>query len=1816
MTAIPDILSRYSQTVDPNALVETIGDNYPDVSKSIVRSLIQRESSGNPFATADTKTRHGAARGLGQFIDATAEQYIPDWKGPEDSYVPEKNVEGIFRYLSDLQKETGSTREALKRYLGTGEADVFGTRPDDYADQILEKAGEHGTPKPKISNKINDIFSRYTIEEPDVAAPQPEPIAPEVPATPVPEEVAGVPAGLEAAARQAVQDTTVPEQVKEEQRQIEKQEQLQQLQKMQEQQKAFEQSPEEQNRRLEGAIQNIGGEGAIQVPGTKAKTVRAGGEFLHTPAKGPQSRPPLPQNMATATALGALESIPFVTISGVDAKTLRDEFSGSYLAGQITGNVAQGFAGGTVVKGGLQAIKSPMLRNMATRAIVSGGLSGAQGAEEVLKGEKSFKDAFWDTVQAAGAGAISVIPEMQGGFSVGGLKIPWQVVQVIGQPMADLAYDAAIDSLRGKDVNSKDWWKKEAVQLGISTGFALQDVASGEQFVLDQKLMKKDAKQVFAKMAQWAKGKDVKVTGADGAVLPKPAPVDKAKGPTVETQKKIEELDTAIGEFDAATREPIRGDQKAFNETAKKIGAENQEDLEALIDDPAKFEEATKVLNDKEFAEFEDMFGAGMKVRDIQEKTPAKQAPVKMEKQKVKEPKKTLKVPSAKKIAIPDNLLDPTKDLKNDIATEADPQKKGRLEKAARRMEDNILPGVFKHEDAWDVARYCEDNEIACSIVRGDGRELKAWNSKNQNVHAQTDKEIKQIWGDIYQKKIAEAGGIITREQGDEFVIALPGYTKKEASALMEKIEQEAMVKAEEMGLDKLPSAKNEYNGLPMGTGVIDWGVAETAKGKHGEVDRMADEELAARKIKIAIDKAIENDYNIIKDPKTGNVLSYEPKKTKKAAKLATKPDTGPAKAIPKQKPRSKTTSTRGLGKTRKAQPPEQKLTKKLPAESPDLPESELPTRKRGFSSEVGGTGEKSFELKPQAPQSRAALQTQAKLDRQDKAVRAKLKTPFKEQLRKTIDSVGAGIVDVNYYAKRVLKGTPGGEQVNAKLITMRGSSAEAKAQYEEVESAVSEHLPHRLEKGFNRFLQLQRIIEVEKLKGPDIKSTEGLNTKEAQAYLDELKNQLPPKDYAALKHSAKKYHKGLNNQLKQLRDEGLITESLYDKLSTEQSHYNPRLFIQHIDPDRAGVDKGGRKISVSESGIKKLDKGSEGAMVNNFRYLLADVTGRTQTRIFKNRASKALYNFVKKSPTNSIGARIGNPKTELKRGESRIDTFIGGEARSVIVPEAFADSFVASDPAMSKGLANTLRILSGSAVVRPLATGVLAPEFALSNIPRDAALSWIASKEYSTAAPVALFQMGRNYAKVFKDAWTGKGAYRDYVREGGGMDFLNEQGRILSKDPTQPLTPTDERARQIWGAMNKLQEFSERLGRLAVREQALRRGKTPEQATLAAREVLDFSQGGSWTKALDNAVPYLNAATQGTRSVIGAFKKDPKVAAAKATQLILMGAGTAMLANTLSKDAQEKISDREKVSRWNFPLPMSYEDRRGETRRVYFSIPKDQGQRVFATIGEVMAERAQGVIDGERAWNKIKMAFSDVSPVDVVGVIPPTLSAAIGYSLNKDFWTREDIWKGREVSPSKEFYSGHTSAALVDMTALLSKMGVEVSPARLESASRQVIPMNPVSALMGMGYEQLRSSLSNEVKQKLDRDVVEHLVRTPGVRKYLRQTWPSGIDSDKLTKEVLKYNIEEYDRNGILKSKIRLNNEVKKAKIIENNQKQKNDNRLNAISKLMLAGADAEFSGYNDLLREVTKGMGPKEARRLINRMKAIRAKNKEQKK
>ncbi|KKM89176.1 hypothetical protein LCGC14_1251350, partial [marine sediment metagenome] len=664
--------------------------------------------------------------------------------------------------------------------------------------------------------------------------------------------------------------------------------------------------------------------------------------------------------------------------------------------------------------------------------------------------------------------------------------------------------------------------------------------------------------------------------------------------------------------------------------------------------------------------------------------------------------------------------------------------------------------------------------------------------------------------------------------------------------------------------------------------------------------------------------------------------------------------------------------------------------------------------------------------------------------------------------------------------------------------------------------------------------------MELLKMAEEIIKHPDNLGSKEHKFYLDIAKNS-DAETFAKVNQAADRYFAEWRKVLVKLRDAGLITEKSFLHLD-KVGDYSPRRFIQHIDPDRT-YTVGGKIISVPDSGLQRLDKGSTEALENNWRLMLSQGIARTERRIGRNEANKALFTLATQFPENGV-VKL-HKKGKVPAGFEEINVMIRGEKHRMAMPNELARQWIESDPAINSDVANIVGWISGANILRPMATG-LNPEFALTNMPRDIVHVWLTTHEYSPHLPVFVEQMRADLKATAKDAAMRTGSYVDFINEGGGMSFLTHQGRITGE--------TSGAWADIQKVLGYMGETSEVWTRLAIRHRAIRNGKPPHEATWIARNYLDFSQGGSAIKAADTAIPYLNAGVQATRGLFRAGKEAPGELAWKLGQLGGIASGLYVANRLINKDAWDAVPARDKVNNFIITTPWSFIDDEGNRRWIYFRIAKDQSQRVITSAFEGMMGKVLGdPVDGDQ----IAQAVADFIPISPSGTLPPTMSALLGYWSNKDFWRNEDIWRGKVVA-SREEWTNYTHPALKETGKLTG-----LSPERLQHVLTQFFTYgNIYTTAVGAGTRQLFDAVGDDVREQTTLDLLNQV---PFVRRVVRTTDPF----EPFRKEIEDIRIEDQTKGLIIERDLdKLSDQFYRAKKEGKDTKQAGQKVLQFIQK------------------------------------------------
>ena len=381
---------------------------------------------------------------------------------------------------------------------------------------------------------------------------------------------------------------------------------------------------------------------------------------------------------------------------------------------------------------------------------------------------------------------------------------------------------------------------------------------------------------------------------------------------------------------------------------------------------------------------------------------------------------------------------------------------------------------------------------------------------------------------------------------------------------------------------------------------------------------------------------------------------------------------------------------------------------------------------------------------------------------------------------------------------------------------------------------------------------------------------------------------------------------------------EGMISQATYDAL--KDYGYSPRIVLQRLIDGETMSQM--RALSQSPKSIKRLQGGTESAMVTDPMSLIQYIVVTHMRAVETNKLNNSLYNFVETLGDNKV-ISIEQPLLDKKTGKPRVDKygrFVYSQKvqEGSTVIEVLRDGQVyrmrvnldfyttwagVSGLAGNQALLTALGFIAGGKIVKAGAT-IANPSFAIVNIIRDVAFvlsSTDTFSKYSTfaglvkAAPylgrglvsAALSKKGtrgevfgiRTYAEVYEKALQG-GFAMDFVAEGAlSIDQIYRRLEIAERikmKGTSTAKTFDKISRHLMAGVMFLQETTEVATRLAIFERQmevlskkysaeLASGKMTQDDILtmaahASRKHLDYAITGTASSAIEAFRPYSNA--------------------------------------------------------------------------------------------------------------------------------------------------------------------------------------------------------------------------------------------------------------------------------------------------------------------------------------------------------------------
>lgn len=633
-----------------------------------------------------------------------------------------------------------------------------------------------------------------------------------------------------------------------------------------------------------------------------------------------------------------------------------------------------------------------------------------------------------------------------------------------------------------------------------------------------------------------------------------------------------------------------------------------------------------------------------------------------------------------------------------------------------------------------------------------------------------------------------------------------------------------------------------------------------------------------------------------------------------------------------------------------------------------------------------------------------------------------------------------------------------------------------------------------------------------------------------------------------------------------------------------------------NLDEDGNYQNFSGQNGGLKSEIMKSLSQGSDSAIIDNAEWLLKtalssrykamamnEVNRRFMTdefwkakdrfdnidpKNFENKSDRKFYEYFKElnkliKDNPIIGTtEFGNPKYQYDstpQGFKKAYYYVDGVRNEFFLAEPFHQEWHDVKEGLiftpeAKGLVNKW---SGAGLIKAMATGYN-PTFAFTNTPRDFMQTLVFSPEYSNNLLIGTFQLGYDQVKainrMFKSDFMGKedAIFQKYIEYGGGMDFLHVQGLIDNEKKTTKAIQKvlDSNFFQV-ATLMKLSKWSEMMTRMAIFQRSIQNqlkdlglksldNVTTEnekddiyyQAVASARSIMDFNQGGKLTKDLDAVMPYLNAATQGTRVAIDAFRDRPLETSIRMFQAgglmasTAIGVSYALLAmarqmgdddddkdksiNEIILNAYDGLSQYQRANYINIVLPTK--DDKGE--RHVFKIAKTQ---FVAPLSYMMEEGLLGVIrkiEGksekdftkvikETGWvaNKNMTPIEFAKPQDFITSVAtknPLMKASLTYVTGYDFFKDEVVTFDVKKSNFPRELEGYKDPNVEDFYKGIGSL-TGGSPARTKAFVESIVTTpetNPFVTMMYGGADLTNAVIQGNSKAEVAQEVKENIAK------------------------------------------------------------------------------------------------------------------------
>jgi hypothetical protein len=839
-------------------------------------------------------------------------------------------------------------------------------------------------------------------------------------------------------------------------------------------------------------------------------------------------------------------------------------------------------------------------------------------------------------------------------------------------------------------------------------------------------------------------------------------------------------------------------------------------------------------------------------------------------------------------------------------------------------------------------------------------------------------------------------------------------------------------------------------------------------------------------------------------------------------------------------------------------------------------------------------------------------------VDSSEEAIREKYK---KKGFKQVMRYLRKKIFDRQTYIKDVLKGIGDKRSIRAvnRLVTKAGAKGWANFRFNKAEKEIYKSLSEVEKKQLDALIYARRIVAInenrqERGMKPYI-GAKGYNYDKAKSEVELLSND-------KLSKRADAYFKVYDDSLKRLFDSGRISEEMYDEL--KNTEYSPIRTVKYIIGDnhnKEDMNELANSIGMTQRDIMALSDENPNDIIMDSRWLLMMNINSIEDRAATNEVLNLFYDALESATTEEKKAinenilenpivgtkKTGAPKfkydnVDVPPGFKTVSFFKKGVEHKMVMKDEYARQLIDVKP-KDKVLKQVRKWTAGN-VLRFFATSGN-PLFVFGNTAVDFQNILFLGDTYSSFKPVGAVELGydfvKNAIKKMVSTKTYKSTLEEFMKYGGGMDFLSVDGiKAIKKMRAfdKPRTML-QKALVKWGNFwSYLGETSELAFRLAVYEKTKSnlikeykkenkkepRGKDLEdilyESARESRETIDFSQGGDLIKSADNVLPYLNASVQGARKAIDYASKNPVGFASNMVQYAVMSAGimasSLYMLSGLFKDDED---DEEKAKKVKDAWESISEYEKSSYHIVFTGDVNEDGEYKYVRIKKLPVIGTLSTIVEESIMNQylesnnveykydtktLSMAIDKTSPIGVSDITSrnPLVSGYLSYKFNKDMFTGEDIFKaprGKKIDPTAEgVYDNKVEKIYKDLAPSLG-----LSPKRTQVMVEKIITNERTNPLVGIMYGGYNGVFSNETT------VGEEMINT-GKRVL-----------NSLEKKTTRYT------NKDLKMYRRQAEEEKKEMMIETDIYKKEQKIYNKIKSMRESEQDITYGQIKDMVSE-----------------------------